>query len=106
MDAMQEELMIMLMLYVANIDGKIKPDEVKVMLERFDAKKVAEIRQKFNKMNDVEVLQYIENHVGSVLNTDDKKAAMLDQLRKIIEADEKNLPIEEFVLREVETLLQ
>jgi len=103
---MQEELMIMLMLYVANIDGKIKPDEVTVMLERFDAKKVAEIRQKFNKMNDVEVLQYIENHVGSVLDTDDKKAAMLDRLRKIIEADEKNLPIEEFVLREVEALLQ
>ena len=69
-------------------------------------KKVAEIRQKFNKMNDVEMLQYIENHVGSVLDTEDKKAAMLDQLRKIIEADEKNLPIEEFVLREVETLLQ
>ena len=69
-------------------------------------KKVAEIRQKFNKMNDVEMLQYIENHVGSVLDTEDKKAAMLDQLRKIIEADEKNLPIEELVLREVESLLQ
>lgn len=106
MDVMQEELMIMLMLYVANIDGKIKPDEVKVMLERFDAKMVAEIRQKFNKMNDVEVLQYIENHIGSVLDTEDKKAEMLSQLRKIIEADEKNLPIEELVLREVESLLQ
>ncbi len=103
---MQEEFMIMLMLYAANIDGKIKPDELKVMLEKFDALKVVEVRQKFNKMNDEEVLNYIVNQKDSILDSQEKKSAMMMELRRIIESDGKKLPIEELLLCEMERLLQ
>ncbi|MBR3572652.1 MAG: TerB family tellurite resistance protein [Bacteroidales bacterium] len=103
---MQEEFMIMLMLYAANIDGKIKPDELKVVLEKFDALKVVEVRQKFNKMNDEEVLNYIVNQKDSILDSQEKKSAMMMELRRIIESDGKKLPIEELLLCEMERLLQ
>lgn len=103
---MQEEFMIMLMLYAANIDGKIKPDELKVMLEKFDALKVVEVRQKFNKMNDDEVLNFIVNQKDSILDSQEKKSAMMMELRRIIESDGKKLPIEELLLCEMERLLQ
>ena len=98
--------MIMLMLYAANIDGKIKPDELKVVLEKFDALKVVEVRQKFNKMNDEEVLNYIVNQKDSILDSQEKKSAMMMELRRIIESDGKKLPIEELLLCEMERLLQ
>lgn len=103
---MQEEFMIMLMLYAANIDGKIKPDELKVVLEKFDALKVVEVRQKFNKMNDEEVLNYIVNQKDSILDSQEKKSAMMMELCRIIESDGKKLPIEELLLCEMERLLQ
>lgn len=103
---MQEEFMIILMLYAANIDGKIKPDELKVVLEKFDALKVVEVRQKFNKMNDEEVLNYIVNQKDSILDSQEKKSAMMMELRRIIESDGKKLPIEELLLCEMERLLQ
>lgn len=103
---MQEEFMIMLMLYAANIDGKIKPDELKVVLEKFDALKVVEVRQKFNKMNDEEVLNYIVNQKDSILDSQEKKSTMMMELRRIIESDGKKLPIEELLLCEMERLLQ
>jgi predicted esterase YcpF (UPF0227 family) len=103
---MQEEFMIMLMLYAANIDGKIKPDELKVVLEKFDALKVVEVRQKFNKMNDDEVLNFIVNQKDSILDSQEKKSAMMMELRRIIESDGKKLPIEELLLCEMERLLQ
>ena len=96
----------MLMLYAANIDGKIKPDELKVVLEKFDALKVVEVRQKFNKMNDEEVLNYIVNQKDSILDSQEKKSAMMMELRRIIESDGKKLPIEELLLCEMERLLQ
>ena len=74
---MQEEFMIMLMLYAANIDGKIKPDELKVVLEKFDALKVVEVRQKFNKMNDEEVLNYIVNQKDSIHTIINMEAMLL-----------------------------
>lgn len=103
---MQEEFMIILMLYAANIDGKIKPDELKVVLEKFDALKVVEVRQKFNKMNDDEVLNFIVNQKDSILDSQEKKSAMMMELRRIIESDGKKLPIEELLLCEMERLLQ
>lgn len=103
---MQEEFMIILMLYAANIDGKIKPDELKVVLEKFDALKVVEVRQKFNKMNDEEVLNFIVNQKDSILDSQEKKSAMMMELRRIIESDGKKLPIEELLLCEMERLLQ
>ena len=103
---MQEEFMIILMLYAANIDGKIKPDELKVVLEKFDALKVVEVRQKFNKMNDEEVLNFIVNQKDSILDSQEKKSAMMMELRRIIESDGKKLPIEELLLCEMKRLLQ
>ncbi len=97
----EEELMITLLLYVANIDGKINPDEVRVMLERFDAATVAEVRRKFNKLNDVEVLQLVEENKNLVSDKDQ----LIADLRTIVQADAKILPMEEYVLGEIERLL-
>lgn len=97
----EEELMITLLLYVANIDGKTNPDEVRVMLERFDAATVAEVRRKFNKLNDVEVLQLVEENKNLVSDKDQ----LIADLRTIVQADAKILPMEEYVLGEIERLL-
>ena len=72
----KEEFLILAMLYVANVDGKIQPDEVRVMLERFEPASVAEV----------------------------DKAHLMDGLRKIVAADDRHLAIEEYILQAVEKM--
>lgn len=101
----KDDFMILMMLYVANVDGKIQPDEVRVVLEHFEPSKVAEVRRKFNKMNDAELIRCIEDNKERFLPTEADKTQLMQDLRKIVEVDDHRLPIEEYILQAVESLL-
>ena len=62
MELSKEEFKVLVMLYVANSDGHVNPEEVRAMLERTSPKVYAEMKIKFSKMKDVEVLQCIEEY--------------------------------------------
>ena len=100
----KEEFLILAMLYVANVDGKIQPDEVRVMLERFEPASVAEVRRKFNKMNDSELIRCIEENKAKFVPTHEDRAHLMDDLRKIVAADDRHLAIEEYILQAVEKM--
>lgn len=100
----KEEFLILSMLYVANVDGKIQPDEVRAILEHFEPASVAEVRRKFNKMNDAELLRCIEENKAEYVPTDEDKAHLMEDLRGIVEADDRHLAIEEYVLHAMETM--
>lgn len=105
MELSKEEFKVLLMLYVANSDGHVNPEEVRAMLERTSPKVFSAIRLKFSKMNDVEVLQCIEEHKKHYFTTDAERQELLADLKSVVESDGKLLPVEEYMLRGVEGVI-
>lgn len=101
----KEEFKVLLMLYVANSDGRVNPDEVRLMLEKTTPAVYVEVKRKFAKMNDVEVLQCIEELKKHYLTTDADRRELLADLKSVIEADGKLLPVEEYLVRGVEGVI-
>ena len=104
-DYTKEEFMILAMLYVANVDGKINPDEVRVILDCFEPASVVEVRRKFNKMNDAELIRCIEENKAKYVPTNEDKTRLMADLHKIVDADGRHLSIEEYILCAVEKIL-
>ena len=101
----KEEFKVLVMLYVANSDGRVNLDEVRAMLERTSPKVYAGVKLMFTKMNDVEVLQCIEEHKKHYLKTAADRQELLADLKAVVEADGKLLPVEEYLLRGVEGVI-
>lgn len=55
------------MLYAANIDGNIHPEEVEVMLEKANESTFKKVNKQFKKMGDVEVLDCIRENKNCLL---------------------------------------
>lgn len=102
----KEDFVIMAMLYVANVDGKIHPDETRAILERFEPTAVAAVRRKFNNMNDSELLACLEANKSEFAPTENDRVRLVDDLRRIVEADGKCSPIEDYVVNAVGDLLK
>ena len=94
----KEEFKVMAMLCAANIDGNIKSEEVKIMLQKTDFDTVERVEKLFAKMSDMEVLDCIRENMAQYAATETERMAILDDLRTIIEADEKCTAIEEQIV--------
>lgn len=101
----KEEFMILAMLYIANVDGRIQPDEVRVMLERFEPSALSEVRRRFNKMNDSELIRCLEDNKAEFASSKEDRILLMGDLQKIVAADGHCLAIEEYILKAVENLL-
>lgn len=101
----KEEFKVLVMLYVANSDGRVNLDEVRAMLERTSPKVYSAVRLKFAKMNDVEVLQCITKLKKHYFTTAAERQELLADLKAIVESDGKLLSIEEYILRGVEGVI-
>ena len=105
MELSKEEFKVLVMLYVANSDGRVSFDEVRAMLERTSPKVYAAVRLKFAKMNDVEVLQCITELKKHYFATAAERQELLSDLKAVVAADGKLLPVEEYMLRGVEGVI-
>ena len=97
----KEEFKTMVMLYAANIDGNIKSEEVKVMLERSGFDAVEKTEKLFSKMSDAEVIACIRENKPLYARID-----LLADLCAVIEADEKCTMMEEQMVRAMRRLLE
>ena len=85
----KEEFKTLVMLYAANIDGNIKSEEVKVMLERSGFEAVEKTEKLFAKMSDAEALAVIRENKPLHVATEGDRIDLMADLCAIIEADEK-----------------
>ena len=102
----KEEFKTLVMLYAANIDGNIKSEEVKVMLERSGLKKKKKTEKLFAKMSDAEVLAVIRENKPLHVATEGDRIDLMADLCAIIEADEKCTVMEEQMVRTMRRLLE
>ena len=101
----KEEFKTLVMLYAANIDGNIHPEEVEVILEKADEATYKKVSKMFKKMGDAEILDCIrENKTLFVSSTDDAEV-LLDVFRSVIEADERYSSMENYFLKVVDRIL-
>ncbi|MBQ6307716.1 MAG: hypothetical protein IJK78_14265 [Bacteroidales bacterium] len=100
------EFKTMVMLYAANIDGNIKSEEVKVMLERSGFDTVEKMEKLFSKMSDAEVIACIRENKPLYAATEGDRIDLLADLCAIIEADEKCTIMEEQMVRAMRRVLE
>ncbi len=102
----KEEFKAIVMLYAANIDGNIQPEEVKVMLQKTDFDTVEKAEKLFAKMNDAEVLNCIRENKALYVNSEEDRLDLLSDLCAIIEADEKCTMMEESMIKAIRRIIE
>ena len=101
----KEEFKTLVMLYAANIDGNVQPEEVKVMLEKCGFDTLEKMEKLFAKMNDAEVLECIRENKPLYAATEGDRIEILADLCAVIEADEKCTAMEEQMVRTMRRVL-
>ena len=96
----------LLLLYAANIDGQVHPDEVKVILKNMDSKNFEKLMMEFGKMSDLEILECIRENKDKYAATPADRLKLLEELRTVIAADDKCTSMEEFLYRNIDKLLK
>lgn len=102
----KEEFKTLVMLYAANIDGNIKSEEVKVMLERSGFEAVEKTEKLFAKMSDAEALAVIRENKPLHVATEGDRIDLMADLCAIIEADENCSVMEEQMVRTMRRVLE
>ena len=102
----KEEFKTLLMLYVANIDGNIQSEEVKIMLEKCGFETVEKMEKLFSKMNDAEALECIRENKAFYADTEINRLELIHDCCAIIEADENCTMIEEMTVKALGKLLE
>ena len=102
----KEEFKTLVMLYAANIDGNIKSEEVKVMLEKTGFDTVEKVEKLFDKMSDLEVLECIRENKAQYAATEADRLDLIHDLCAIIEADEKCTAMEEAMVRAMRRVME
>lgn len=102
----KEEFKTLVMLYAANIDGNIKSEEVKVMLERSGFEAVEKTEKLFAKMSDAEALAVIRENKPLHVATEGDRIDLMADLCAIIEADEKCTVMEEQLVKAMRRVLE
>ena len=105
MNLNKEEFKVMAMLYAANIDGNIQSDEIEVMCDKTDPDTYKKVSKLFGKMNDMQVIECIKEHKNQFLSSETDKQQFIDDLKAIIEADEKVTAMESHLCKALEKLL-
>ena len=101
----KEEFKTLVMLYAANIDGNIKSEEVKVMLERSGFEAVEKTEKLFAKMSDAEAIAVIRENKPLHVATEGDRIDLMADLCAIIEADEKCTVMETMMVRAIRRVL-
>lgn len=101
----KEEFKVMLMLYVANVDGNVQSDEVKVMLEKTDFDTVLRVENLFSKMNDAQDLDCIRENKEQYAATEDDRLDLIADMIAVMEADERCTALEEHIVKSLKKVL-
>lgn len=102
----KEEFKTLLMLYASNIDGNIHRDEVDVMLEKANPLVFGSVKKVFAKMGDVEILDCIKANKSKYASTDEECKVLLDDIKAVIQADDRNLVMENHLMRIINKLFE
>ena len=102
----KEEFKTLVMLYAANLDGNIKSEEVKVMLEKTGFETVEKVERLFDKMSDLEVLECIRENKAQYAASEADRLDLIHDLCAIIEADEKCTVMEEQMVRAMRRVIE
>lgn len=101
----REEFKVLVMLYAANIDGNINPDEVDAILEKVDSNTFKNVKKMFAKMSDIEILNTINENKKSFASTDTECETLINDCRTIINADGQQTVMEGFIVKMLEKVL-
>ena len=101
----KDEFKVLVMLYLANVDGEIHSEEIKVMLRKTDCVTVNRIEKLFSEMSDFEIVDCIRENKEAYANTEKSRLELIADMIAIMEADEVYTAMEERALRDLEMVL-
>lgn len=101
----KDEFKVLIMLYVSNIDGQIHEDEVEIMLERVDSVTFNNVKKLFKKMSDAEIVDCININKSKYFVTDSDRQQMLNDLKAVVEADERCSAMESYIVKALSKII-
>lgn len=101
----KEEFKMLVMLYAANIDGKIDENEVDAILSKADVTVFEKMKKQFKKLSDIDVLACINDNKEKYASSQEDKQQLLNDIREVIMADKCYSSIESQLLRVVKNIL-
>lgn len=101
----KEEFKVLVMIYVANVDGHIHENEVEQMLEKTDSATLERIKKDFRKMSDMDILSCIQENKRKFIVDEASKQGFLDEIQSVIVADDHCSPMETHLMRTLKKML-
>lgn len=95
-----------LLLYAANIDGQLHADELQIILGKTAPEDFAQTKKMFDKMGDWEILECIRENKNQFVATDAERQQLLDELKKMMGADDRNTSMEVRMYKSIEKILR
>ena len=99
------EYQILLMLYVANIDGKIQDEELSVMLQKTNPETLAKVREIFARMSDREVVECIRENKVRFASKQSDHDQLIGDIRSVLGADNNIASKTDYICVAIEKLL-
>ena len=94
-----------LLLYVANVDGQLHANELELIMSKTAPDEYAQTKKMFDKMGDLEILDCIRENKNQFAATDAERQQLLDELKKMMGADNRKTPMEVRLYKSIEKIL-
>jgi uncharacterized tellurite resistance protein B-like protein len=101
----KKQFEVLLLLYVANIDGQLHADEIQLIMEKYGHETFVQTKKMFDKMGDSEILECLRDNKKQFVSTETERRQLLAELKKMICTDERLMTMEERLYKTIEKIL-
>lgn len=101
----EKEFLCFMLLYAAHADEDFAPEEKQLILDRVGEEIYERIYADYTAMEVFDRIDVIASYREAYLDTEAKKAAILEEMKKVFLSDDVYLPIEQEMLKTFERIL-
>jgi hypothetical protein len=98
-DWSRNEFMVFTMLYAANVDSHITPDEEELMQQKVPTERYQEIRDTFKGCSDYKCIETILSYRDKYFATEEDHQQLMDAMKAVFESDHRYTGLERHVMR-------
>ena len=84
-----EEVIAFTMLYAASADMEITANEEDLIKQKLDEAQYKKVKATFDSSNDAATIDLILSYKDQYFSTDQQRTAVLDEMRKVFDADDQ-----------------
>lgn len=100
------DILIYLLLYVANLDGNTSAEELQQIINIDDTESFVRIRNEFNKDNDFQALSKIKKYKNMLFEAGDTEESVINSITKLLKSDSHYTQLEKHYVHSLHQILK